>query len=281
MSQYANYAHTSGNYDTTRVPIGVETILACLARTGVPLGEQIVLEAGCGTGNYLHALRPHMGSVVGIDFSQGMLDQARAKLGEDVELVCGSILSLPFDDGSLDGITCNQVLHHLDEGPGAEEDPATWEPSSFPNVIRFTNEAYRVLRVGGALVINVTIDDQYTDGFWWADLIPSAMARVRCRIPDGDRLRRILTQAGFEIELISPNLDGVLQGPSYLDPTGPLSEAWRAGDSAWSLTSDAELGLALQRTEQLNRNGTMLAYLDQREKLRHAIGQTTFLCGRK
>ena len=50
MSDYANYTVDSEDYDKTRAAIGVETVLGCLARTGVPLGDQTVLEAGCGVG---------------------------------------------------------------------------------------------------------------------------------------------------------------------------------------------------------------------------------------
>ncbi len=281
MSQYANYTLASEDYDKTRIPVGADAILGCLARTGVPLSEQSVLEAGCGTGNYLQALRPNLGSLAGVDFSEGMLTQARAKLGEDIELACGSILDLPYEDERFDGITCNQVIHHLDEGPGEADDPAAWEPCTFPNLTRFIHEAYRVLRPGGALVINATTHDQMLDGYWWAELIPVAAARMNCRLPGLGQLKQILTGAGFEIESVSANLDGILQGPSYLDPQGPLSEAWRAGDSTWSLASDAELAGARQRVEQMNLEGTMQAYLDEREKKRLEVGQSTFVCGRK
>jgi len=281
MSQYANYTDVSKDYDKTRIPVGVDVLLSCLARTDVPLRLQSVLEVGCGTGNYLQALSPHLGSLVGIDFSEGMLAQARAKLGEDVELTCGSILDLPYEDERFDGITCNQVIHHLDEGPGKADDPAAWEPCSFPNVTRFIHEAYRVLRPGGALVINTTTHDQMLDGYWWAELIPVAAARVNYRTPDLNQLRRIFAAAGFETESVSADLDGVLQGPSYLDPKGPLSEAWRTGDSTWLLASDAELARARQRVEQMNLAGRMQAYLDEREKLRLELGQSTFVCGRK
>jgi SAM-dependent methyltransferase len=281
MSQFANYTVASENYDTTRIPIGVNTILAYLGRTGVPLSKQTVLEAGCGTGNYLEALHPHVGRLAGVDFSEGMLAQARTKLGKEVELTCGSILDLNFEDERFDGITCNQVIHHLEEGPGASDDPAAWKPCSFPNVTRFIQEAYRVLRPGGAIVINATSHEQFRDGFWWSDLIPTAAARLNCRMPDLDRLNQILREAGFDIEAVSADLDGILQGPSYLDPKGPLSEAWRAGDSTWSLTSEAELAEAMQRVERMNAEGTMQAYFDQRESKRLNVGQTTFVCGRK
>lgn len=281
MSQYANYTLASEDYDTTRIPVGVDIILSYLTQTGVPISEQTVLEAGCGTGNYLQAMRPHLGSIVGVDFNEGMLAQARTKLGEDVELACGSILDLLYENERFDGIICNQVIHHLEEGPGAANDPAAWKPCSFPNVLRFIQEAYRVLRPGGAFVINAATHDQLLDGYWWAELIPAAVARLRCRLPDPDQLKQMLAEAGFEIESVSADLEGILQGPSYLDPSGPLSEAWRAGDSTWSLASDAELDSARQRIEQWNLEAKMQAYLDEREKKRLKVGQTTFFCGRK
>ena len=281
MSQYANYAVASENYDKTRASVGVDTILRCLTRTNVPLGDQTLLEAGCGTGNYLEALRPHLGCLAGMDFSEGMLAQARAKLGEDVELTCGSILDMPFEDERFDGISCNQVIHHLEEGPGAADDPQGWKPCEFPNVTQFFKEAYRVLRPGGAFVINATSHEQFRDGYWWADLIPAAVARLNCRMPDLDQVKQILASAGFDIDAESADLDGILQGTSYLDPRGPLSESWRAGDSTWSLVSDAELADVKQRVERMNAEGTMQAYLDERESKRSNIGQTTFVCGRK
>ena len=281
MSQYANYALDSDSYDTTRIPVGLDTILACLARTATPLSQQVLLEAGCGTGNYLHALHPHVGSLSGIDFSEGMLTQARRKLDEQVGLTCGSILDMAFEDESFDGITCNQVIHHLEEGPSAADDPSAWEPSQFPNMTQFTREAWRVLKPGGAFVINATTHDQFRDGYWWAALIPTAVSRLVCRMPDFDQLQQILREAGFEIESVEPELHGILQGSSYLDHEGPLKEAWRAGDSTWSLVTETELADAQHRVEQMNSEGTIQAWLDEREQYRSKIGQTTFICARK
>lgn len=281
MSKYANYSTASGDYDKTRISVGVETILACFRQTDVPLGEQAVLEAGCGTGNYLEALRGHVGSLHGVDFNEGMLAQARSKVGEDVELSCGSVTALSFEDGSFDGVTCNQVIHHLEEGPSAVDDPAEWQPCTFSNLTRFIEEAYRVLRPGGALVLNVTTLDQFRDGYWWADLVPDAVERLSCRMPSIVQLQEIMTGAGFESELVSADLLGILQGASYLNPDGPLSETWRAGDSTWSLVSDTELANAQQRVERMNVDGTMQAYLDEREEKRASTGQSTFVCGRK
>lgn len=281
MSKYADYAVDSAHYDKTRIAVGVDLLLDCLAQTDVPLAKQSVLEAGCGTGNYLAALLPHVGSLVGVDFSQGMLAQARAKLGDAVELTCASVLELPFDDERFDGVTCNQVIHHLEGGPGPDDDPAQWPASDCPGIARFLAEAWRVLRPGGALALNYTPPHQLFDGHWWTDLIPEAAARQAYRMPELDRLQDLLVDARFTVDAVTPELEGILQGPSYLDPEGPLKESWRRGDSIWTLASEEELARAVRRVERMLRDDAMSAYLEQRERRRIGVGQSTFVCARK
>lgn len=54
LTKYENYSITSRSYDTTRQPIGLEIILGCFAATPTRLlHEQVILDAGYGTGNYL------------------------------------------------------------------------------------------------------------------------------------------------------------------------------------------------------------------------------------
>ena len=81
MSAYEDYTAVSADYDRTRVPIGVEIILGCLAAAGGPLASMRVLDAGCGTGSYAAALRPHVGALDAVDINPSMLEVARAKLG--------------------------------------------------------------------------------------------------------------------------------------------------------------------------------------------------------
>ena len=52
-----------------------------------------------------------MKKVTGLELNDGMLSQARKKtVGLDnVELLQGDILSMPFEDGTFDGVICNQV----------------------------------------------------------------------------------------------------------------------------------------------------------------------------
>jgi ubiquinone/menaquinone biosynthesis C-methylase UbiE len=259
----------------------LEIILGCLSRLDVSLGEQAVLEAGCGTGNYIQALLPKLGSMVGVDSSEQMLDQARTTVTGDVELMQGSVLELSMGDESFDAVLSNQVIHHLDEGPAADDEPSAWPASEHAGIDGFLQEAHRVLRPDGALVLNFSKPEQVRDGFWWADLIPAAVERLAYRLPSPDQLRQMLVAAGFHITLEVADLQGVLQGASYLDTNGPLKKEWRAGDSTWTLATAGELDAAQERVEQMLEDGTTEQFLGDREALRRKVGQSTFLCARK
>lgn len=281
MSQFANYSDDARHYDATRVPIGLELTLGCLSLSGPPLQRQSVLDAGCGTGNYLGALSGFVGSLTGVDSSQAMLEEARGKLGDDVALIRSDIRELPLADAAVDGVVCSQVLHHLEQGPLAEDDPADWPPGSFDGTAAFLAEARRVLRPRGTLILNFCQPQQVREGFWWASLIPAAVDRLARRLPTLEQLSQILDAAGLKVVLAAVDLHNVLQGHAYFDPLGPLSESWRAGDSTWGLASEAELDAAQRRVEHLRRAGLMGGYLEAREARRRHVGQTTFVCARK
>jgi trans-aconitate 2-methyltransferase len=77
-------------------------------------GDEIVLDAGCGTGRLTAELLAALpgGQVIGIDLSQNMLQSAREHLRSDsrVSLVAGDLLHLPFGR-AFDGIVSTAALH--------------------------------------------------------------------------------------------------------------------------------------------------------------------------
>ncbi len=271
IKEYENYQDTSKSYDTTRIPIGVEILLGCFATTPRPLPEQVILDGGCGTGNYIQALKNKVNSLWGLEFNGGMLAQATEKFRNDpnIHLDQGSLLDLPYENETFDGIMCNQVLHHLGSDEAAQE--------NFPELNQVFEQAYRVLRPQGVFVCNTSSHPQVHDGFWWADLIPDAVSRIAQRMPPIACITEKLDQAGFCFGGIVVPIHAVMQGDNYLDPEGPLKPTYRNGDSTWSLAKEAELEQVLERVRNMNKDGSIVHYLEQRESLRQKLGQTTFV----
>ncbi|MDO9533978.1 MAG: methyltransferase domain-containing protein [Bacillota bacterium] len=103
-----------------------------------------VLDAGCGTGNFLHHLlhyRPGV-TAVGIDYADAMLHRAAVKInnnkdvGKDVVLQETNLnYSIPFKEEEFQGVICVNVLYAVD------------------NPVFLLKELSRVLQRGGRLVL--------------------------------------------------------------------------------------------------------------------------------
>ena len=75
-----------------------------------------IVDVGCGTGRYSSALAERFDAqVVGIDPSEKMLEQARAKVSDRVRVERGAAESLPLPDASIDMIFLSMVFHHFDD----------------------------------------------------------------------------------------------------------------------------------------------------------------------
>jgi demethylmenaquinone methyltransferase/2-methoxy-6-polyprenyl-1,4-benzoquinol methylase len=73
-----------------------------------------VLDACCGTGDLALEARRRGADVVGLDFSERMLERACAK-SSDVEWVRGDVLALPFGDASFDAVTVGFGVRNVDD----------------------------------------------------------------------------------------------------------------------------------------------------------------------
>ena len=96
-----------------------------------------LLDCGCGPApmlTLLHEKYPEK-HYTGIDLTPEMIEVAKSKNMEGVELIVGDCENLPFDDQSFDAVICCQSFHH------------------YPNVQNFFNSVYRVLRPGGRLIL--------------------------------------------------------------------------------------------------------------------------------
>ncbi len=272
MSVFEKYDETSRHYDRTRVPVGAEILLGCLARHEKPLHELTVLDAGCGTGAYSQTIAGRVGRIEALDMSAGMLDQARAKLAAEAEagrirFHQGSIMELPLEAGTVDAVTINQVVHHLGDTP---ED-------GFERLRAVVAEFARVLRPGGVLVFNHCSQTQLRDAYWYYFLCPEGHESVRRRFAPLEALRAIFEDAGFVNRGSFVPVDAVCQGDAYFDGRGPLDKAWRDGDSFWAQVDAAEVDGALARVRELDAGGTLDAFVTEHDTRRPEIGQITFL----
>ncbi|GAB3880302.1 hypothetical protein GCM10029964_034430 [Kibdelosporangium lantanae] len=104
--------------------------------------DHAVLDIGCGTGRLTLPLAERAGSVTGLDMSDAMLAQARAKAGErglSVDFRQGDMTAMPFADASFDVVVSMLALMHI---PVAERG-------------RLFAEITRVLRPGGQVLVGV------------------------------------------------------------------------------------------------------------------------------
>ena len=273
MSRFENYSSTSENYDLTRQPAGMELILGTLACAPRPLAEQIVLDAGCGTGNYAAAIADKVGRMECVELNPGMLAAARAKLSDHagVRLQEGSILELPIESSSCDGVLVNFVLHHLEEGSDAD----------FAATRRAIAECARVLAPGGVLAVQTCSPAQYHEAYWYAALIPAAIDRALTRYIPLQLLEESMSASGLLPGGRLVALDEVLQGDAYLDPRGPMRREWRDGDSSWAVVEEQELARAIDELERMLGDDSIKTFLAEREGRRREQGQATFVIGRK
>jgi SAM-dependent methyltransferase len=86
----------------------------------INLKGSVVLDYGCGVGDFSLLLARHGARVYGIDISSKLIEQARASVegsglnGCAPEFLVGDAHRAPFEDSSFDYVFGNGALHHLD-----------------------------------------------------------------------------------------------------------------------------------------------------------------------
>lgn len=109
-----------------------------------------VLEIGCGAGSLWFGreeIVSRCGKLILADLSEGMLEAAKAKLGErdNIEYRIADIQQLPFKSDSFDIVIANAMLYHV------------------PDLEKGIREVCRVLKKGGAFYCATFGEHNFTD----------------------------------------------------------------------------------------------------------------------
>lgn len=122
-------------------------ILACAVSLYVlePIASGHVLDAACGrNADFLRAVRARSGNGPTL-YGQDLTIDLKC---EDMTLMEGSVAHIPLPDGCLDAVTCHHSFQHFRNDTD----------------VRFVNEAIRVLKVGGQLIITpIYVTDHYAE----------------------------------------------------------------------------------------------------------------------
>ncbi|WP_433334632.1 class I SAM-dependent DNA methyltransferase [Spirillospora sp. CA-294931] len=189
------YDRLAPKFDRTpfRTP---DRVLAATADALRPFGPfERGLDVCCGTGAGMRVLEPLCREVTGVDFSAGMLAEARGA-HPGAEWVRADVRVLPFDEGFDLAVTFGALGHFL---PG--ERPAVFEG------------VYRALRPGGLFAFPIGAPPPLTSAWYWALLGFDVAMRVRnavwrppfvmyyrtCAL---GALREDLTAAGFTVTTV-------------------------------------------------------------------------------
>lgn len=282
--EYCPYDATSKSYDETRAPLGLNICLGSMCTLQTPMSEQKLLDIGCGTGTFLARIHGHVKEASGFEYNDGMIAEARKRLDQseegkrrrtNVRLVQGSADKLPFEDGSFDVCTINQVIHHF-----SKDDTYAFSKRAF-------QEAYRVLKPGGVFVINTSMPEQQRDAFWWISLFPRASHAICERFPPMAVMMDHLKTVGFVVDadsVVVPLYRTLMAEHKYLEHgvKGGFIPSYRAGDSSWSMAENfGELNEGLQALQNMIDDGSVDAWLQARELLRLKKGQATFITAYK
>lgn len=146
-----------------------------------------ILDLGCGSGRAMKHFIEKGFSVVGIDFSEGMLKLARERVPQ-ADLRKMNMNKLKFPDGNFDGIWSNFTLLHV--------------PTREIQVV--LNECFRVLKPKGIFFISTGVgtDEEGVEEEWL-----KKGEKMFFNSLSKESLTKHLINAGFKIETIGVEED--------------------------------------------------------------------------
>ena len=173
-----------------------EETLGWLLDNADPRPTDFVLDVATGTGFTALAFTPHVQTVIGLDVSSGMLEQARKQAGErriaNAVFQEGAAEALPFAEGSFDIVACRIAPHH------------------FLDIQKFLAEAARVLKRGGRLaLVDTTVPDDSPEAAEWQNEVEAVRDPSHVRNYTPGEWRRMTEAMGLTVAECSSGGGGI------------------------------------------------------------------------
>ena len=218
------------------------------------------LDIGCGTGNYTIKLSENGLSLLGIDPSSKMLEQASLKSNE-VKWLQGSAEKIPTGDQTFDAAIAILTVHHWD------------------NIEKSFNELYRVLKKGSKLVFFTSTPEQM-EGYWLNHYFPKMLCASIDKMPSLRKLEDAAIKTGFHLVgsekyFIEGNLDDLFLYSGKHRPEIYFDSRVRSGISSFAiLANEAEITFGL---EQLQKDLSIGEFLSIKKKYENSLGDYLFI----
>jgi SAM-dependent methyltransferase len=175
---YLNYDAISEDYDQRYLSTQHWERGDALLSLARQVHAKTILEVGSGTGFWLNLLHQVTIKLYGIDFSAGMIAQAKSQPAP-LKLSRGTATQLPYQTESFDLLYCVDAIHH------------------FGDHAAFISEAFRVLKPGGALAI-IGHDPHSGEGNWYIyDYFDAVYQTDLLRYPSSGMIKNSMKQVGF------------------------------------------------------------------------------------
>lgn len=205
-SERAGWTERAAVYRDATARATLQTIPALLSHARLFHGAR-VLDAGCGPG-YVAACASLLGAKAeGIDFSQGMVDEARKQFPH-ITFNLGDVEKMPVANRTFDAVLSNIVLFHV-------TDPAL-----------AMSEAFRVLKTGGRFVFSQWLGPDASECYRLlfsvlgrhADMTRADPAPNAYVLSDKDQVTDMMQKVGFR-SVRFETVENVLHapGPSFFD----------------------------------------------------------------
>jgi SAM-dependent methyltransferase len=206
-------------------------------------GEERVIDVGCGTGQYVAALREtgHQGPLVALDLSEGMLASVD---GTCAQKVVGDASALPLATGIADVVLAMSMLYHV------------------PDIAAAVREFRRVLRTGGILLASTSSADDKPEIYdVWSEAMSHVAGReidlrqtaVRFTTENGSAiLGACFTDVHINAWSVTLRVPSATEIRDYADSARDFYESLLPDPERWSRAMDLTEQFAAER---INRDG--------------------------